>query len=243
MPEDYASAAIRHFKDATALQSSGRLDNAGHLVGFAAECAIKHGISNLRSQKQTRRTATFRSCLSQPANKSARVRSAQACTKFSKATSSQDGASIADTTRQGIRVPQSWRVVLKYQALARHGKTEGARVTEIICFDDSFPAFARLVKDAWGSSALEENMFLRDASGRLTLVLLTDSKTPDQRSAPADRAVLELGAYVDKGGFAIATPEELLDDTINLASSLNLRIRHKLFDGSVHLADRRRAPG
>ena len=130
-------------------------------------------------------------------------------------------------------------VVLKYQALARHGKTEGARVTEIIRFDDSLPAFARLVKDAWGSSALEENMFLRDASGRLTLVLLTDSKTPDQRSALADRAVLELGAYVDKGGFAIATPEELLDDTINLASSLNLRIRHKLFDGSVHLADRR----
>jgi len=50
VPEDYESAAIRHFEDATALQSSGRPDNAGHLVGFAAECAIKHRILNLRPQ-------------------------------------------------------------------------------------------------------------------------------------------------------------------------------------------------
>ena len=49
MPEDYESAAIRHFEDAVALQSSGRLDNAGHLVGFAAECAIKSKIRALQS--------------------------------------------------------------------------------------------------------------------------------------------------------------------------------------------------
>jgi hypothetical protein len=48
MPEDYQSAAIRHFEDAKALQSSGRIDNAGHLLGFAAECAIKLKITNLR---------------------------------------------------------------------------------------------------------------------------------------------------------------------------------------------------
>jgi len=48
MPEDYESAAIRHFEDATALRLSGRFDNAGHLVGFAAECAIKSRIRALR---------------------------------------------------------------------------------------------------------------------------------------------------------------------------------------------------
>ncbi|MGB9145174.1 MAG: hypothetical protein WCC14_05095 [Acidobacteriaceae bacterium] len=50
MPEDYESAAIRHFEDATALRLSGRSDNAGHLVGFAAECAIKHKMASLRPQ-------------------------------------------------------------------------------------------------------------------------------------------------------------------------------------------------
>lgn len=46
-PEDYVGAAIRHFRDAELLKISGRLDNAGHLVGFAAECAIKHKIESL----------------------------------------------------------------------------------------------------------------------------------------------------------------------------------------------------
>jgi hypothetical protein len=47
--EKYDSAAIRHFEDAEFLKDSGKLDNAGHLIGFAAECAIKHKISTLSS--------------------------------------------------------------------------------------------------------------------------------------------------------------------------------------------------
>lgn len=46
--EDYKSAAIRHFEDAEFLKFSGKSDNAGHLVGFAAECAIKHKILTLQ---------------------------------------------------------------------------------------------------------------------------------------------------------------------------------------------------
>jgi hypothetical protein len=45
--EKYDSAAIRHFLDAKALRSIGQLDNAGHLIGFAVECAVKHRISTL----------------------------------------------------------------------------------------------------------------------------------------------------------------------------------------------------
>lgn len=46
-PENYQEAAVRHYRDATALKETGCLDNAGHLIGFAAECAIKHKISAL----------------------------------------------------------------------------------------------------------------------------------------------------------------------------------------------------
>lgn len=46
-PENYEEAAIRHYTDAASLKEAGRLDNAGHLIGFAAECAIKHRIDSL----------------------------------------------------------------------------------------------------------------------------------------------------------------------------------------------------
>ena len=48
LAEDYESAASRHFEDATSLREAGRPDNAGHLIGFAAECAVKYRISSLR---------------------------------------------------------------------------------------------------------------------------------------------------------------------------------------------------
>lgn len=41
MNEDYPAAALRHLQDAEALAQAGRFDNAGHLIGFAAECAAK----------------------------------------------------------------------------------------------------------------------------------------------------------------------------------------------------------
>ncbi len=42
MPENYGAAALRHYADAKLLASNERYDNAGHLIGFAAECSIKH---------------------------------------------------------------------------------------------------------------------------------------------------------------------------------------------------------
>jgi hypothetical protein len=50
---DYESAAIRHLSDAELLRSAGMGDNAGHLVGFAAECAIKHRITALHPAKDS----------------------------------------------------------------------------------------------------------------------------------------------------------------------------------------------
>ena len=41
MPLDYRDAADRHFHDAELLYSQGRLANADHLYGLAAECSLK----------------------------------------------------------------------------------------------------------------------------------------------------------------------------------------------------------
>ena len=47
MPEDYAAAANRHFRDAALLERSRRFANADQLFGFAAECAIKRALMGL----------------------------------------------------------------------------------------------------------------------------------------------------------------------------------------------------
>ncbi len=48
MQEDYGEAALRHLNDAEVLAVRARWGGAGHLVGFAAECAIKYRIETLR---------------------------------------------------------------------------------------------------------------------------------------------------------------------------------------------------
>jgi hypothetical protein len=49
--ENYGAAAIRHFVDAELLAKGERWGGAGHLVGFAAECALKHKIETLQPQQ------------------------------------------------------------------------------------------------------------------------------------------------------------------------------------------------
>jgi hypothetical protein len=44
MTEVYDKAAIRHFVDAELLAAQYRFDGAGHLIGFAVECAIKFAL-------------------------------------------------------------------------------------------------------------------------------------------------------------------------------------------------------
>ena len=47
MPEDFAGAATRHFRDGALLYENGRRPNADQLFGFAAECAIKSALVGL----------------------------------------------------------------------------------------------------------------------------------------------------------------------------------------------------
>ena len=48
MAENYSEAATRHFQDSELLAKDSRWANASHLVGFAAECAVKYRLENLR---------------------------------------------------------------------------------------------------------------------------------------------------------------------------------------------------
>ena len=55
MVDDYAQAAIRHYQDAESLARLDRLDNAGYLIGFAAECALKKKLRDIHADQ----TMTF----------------------------------------------------------------------------------------------------------------------------------------------------------------------------------------
>ncbi|WP_145998443.1 hypothetical protein [Caulobacter flavus] len=55
MPEAYSEAAKRHYADAKTLAASQRFDNAGHLIGFAAECALKHAFELHEPQRENPR--------------------------------------------------------------------------------------------------------------------------------------------------------------------------------------------
>jgi hypothetical protein len=51
MADDYAQAAVRHYQDAENLAKLGRFDNAGYLIGFAAECAMKKKLRDLHGNQ------------------------------------------------------------------------------------------------------------------------------------------------------------------------------------------------
>ena len=44
---NFEDAAKRHYADAEDLAERQRLDNAGQLIGLAAECAVKHAVHHL----------------------------------------------------------------------------------------------------------------------------------------------------------------------------------------------------
>lgn len=46
--ENYSEAAYRHFDDSDHLAKMSSWGNASHLIGFAAECAVKYRIKTLR---------------------------------------------------------------------------------------------------------------------------------------------------------------------------------------------------
>jgi hypothetical protein len=109
-----------------------------------------------------------------------------------------------------------------------------------IRFDDALPVFSALVLHEWGQQAIDENLFLRDVTGRLTFIVLSSEFSTEDRVCLAAKALDALGHYVDGNGFAVATPDELFDDRLkDRQQARKIRLDEKTFTGEVNLVDRR----
>lgn len=111
-------------------------------------------------------------------------------------------------------------------------------------FDSSLPVFASLVQSEWGEKSLQDNFFLRDFSGRLTFIVLDETKSIEVRADLAQKAVAILGCYVDAAGFAVSTPDELFDDRLSeIQHAREVDIVTPEFAGTVKFIDRRLVGG
>ncbi|MGO4167880.1 hypothetical protein [Novosphingobium sp. YAF33] len=54
MADDYAASAKRHSEAASDLAANAKYDNAGYLIGYTAECAIKHKMRQVSGQATER---------------------------------------------------------------------------------------------------------------------------------------------------------------------------------------------
>ena len=108
-------------------------------------------------------------------------------------------------------------------------------------YDDALPSFAALVRNQLGHAAFGQHVFLRDAEGRLTLVL-RGSPLPDasQIKALQASATALLGPYITNEATSVATPEQLFDLTLNGADvGLVEVLSHSEFNGPVRVVERR----
>lgn len=107
-------------------------------------------------------------------------------------------------------------------------------------FDDSLLEFVNVVESTWGTKAVTQNLFMRDPNGRLTLIVLDKSKSKAKRASLGKVAAEALGAYVEQAEYAVATPEELFDDSLrDAAEARQIWVIAKTFSGYVRLVDRR----
>jgi Mrp family chromosome partitioning ATPase len=105
-------------------------------------------------------------------------------------------------------------------------------------FDSSLPEFADIVVSQWGASKLASNFFLRDVEGKLTFVVTPDNSR-ESRQSLGSLVRQRLGVYVD-AEFAVATADELFDDSLKRAQDLRyFPVRGQLYSGKVGLVDRR----
>lgn len=104
-------------------------------------------------------------------------------------------------------------------------------------YDEALPRFVVLIQDVIGAPALADHVFLRDAAGRLTLVMLTpltDSTIAEIRSRAA-----ELAPWVDQD-TPVASPDALFDPSLSDPSEgFPEYISTAEFTGFVRLIERR----
>lgn len=107
----------------------------------------------------------------------------------------------------------------------------------MIHYDDALPAFAALVREKLGEQAVLEHLFLRDASGRLTLVILKEV-SPDIliNLREQSKAILP---WVDINN-PVALPSDLFDDSLSDPTiGFPEWIDHVSYKGFVRVLERR----
>ena len=107
-----------------------------------------------------------------------------------------------------------------------------------VTYDDALPRFAQIVSNVLGDEAPVENLFLRDASGRLTFVCL-DPLTKPQRTKIA-REAKQLAPYVESNSTAVASLSDLFDfSDSDVENGFYEYIRHPAYEGFVRVLERR----
>jgi hypothetical protein len=104
-------------------------------------------------------------------------------------------------------------------------------------YDDALPSFAALVQELLGAEAVLQHLFLRDAAGRLTFVVLKPIAADilDQLREGAAK----LAPWVDPDS-SVAEPQDLFDDTLSdPTSGLPEWIDHDSFRGFARVVERR----
>ncbi|MEN4081614.1 AAA family ATPase [Serratia marcescens] len=109
-----------------------------------------------------------------------------------------------------------------------------------IYFDDSLPIFAKFVSEELGVAALENNYFLRDAEGRLSVIVLDDKIDKKNRTRLSTKAKNYLGDYVDDNDFVFSTPDELFDESLkDIGIASKIALSSSFYSGNVFLFERR----
>lgn len=94
-----------------------------------------------------------------------------------------------------------------------------------ISYDSSLSSFASLIADFFGREVLNNNIFLRDAQGKLTFVVRDDIGQGPITLAN-DLAKEKMGAYVDPD-FAVCSVDDIFDDelkNLNLSETFSRKI-------------------
>lgn len=109
-----------------------------------------------------------------------------------------------------------------------------------IYFDDSLPFFAARIQEKFGLQALQNNIFLRDAYGLLTFVVLDKALSGEERRAFSHKIHELMPRYTDPAGFAIVIPEEIFSDELyDLSYANKLELDHPYFKGDVLVHEKR----
>jgi Mrp family chromosome partitioning ATPase len=108
-----------------------------------------------------------------------------------------------------------------------------------IFYDDALPLFASIVNKELGTEALLTNIFLRDATGRLTFV----AKQKIQKETLvriANEAEKTLKPYVGSADEAVSTVGDILDDTLSQDHAGRVEfLLHSDYSGFVRVVERR----